>query len=571
MKKNITVNLFGQLYAIDEDACKLLDDYLENMKRYFSRREGGEEIADDIEHRVAELFSELKENGVDAISIDHVSDIIHRIGNPEEMEEALEENGAVPPPPPSEHQTNKKSDSLRARKLYRDPEDQMLGGVMSGLCWYFGGSDPLPWRIIMVILAFFSLTTIGILYLLAWAFIPRAVTAEERLQMKGSPINPETINAELMRQAGRAGDYLRSNEFKSGARSFFDTLLHIIVFFLKFLVLFIAGCLLLATVVFIGALAAITIGGTAAFVKSGMMDVEAMKLMSAVPGLNWQLWIICLASLATIIIIVYAIIRSFIKKAGDRPLHTGTRVTLTLIAILCAATAITMSVFTGLQIAKAEKLIDRQENTKNGIYIHAWDRHKLEEGGWNVRVLKNYDEKDGLYRSTDGLTKGSPRAEYIRFSHGDSNGKLEVLMDRSENYPAGRYYLEGMAYSKGAGNYIFVRNDSITLGQCEIPIDDASGYGNMARMSITEFNRTGILSEEVNLSDWIKHVSKNIKGWSYIRTTSFDHPGGALTFGVTNIPNHIGLNGVKSSGRKFGFRYLRVVKDTTNLSLNQTF
>lgn len=61
MKKNITVNLFGTLYAIDDDACKLLEQYLDNMRSYFSKREGGDEITDDIEHRVAELFSELKQ------------------------------------------------------------------------------------------------------------------------------------------------------------------------------------------------------------------------------------------------------------------------------------------------------------------------------------------------------------------------------------------------------------------------------------------------------------------------------------------------------------------------------
>ena len=54
MKKNINVNFFGTLYAIDEDACKLLESYLANMKSYFAKREGGDEIADDIEHRVAE-------------------------------------------------------------------------------------------------------------------------------------------------------------------------------------------------------------------------------------------------------------------------------------------------------------------------------------------------------------------------------------------------------------------------------------------------------------------------------------------------------------------------------------
>ena len=42
MKKNISINLFGTLYNIDEDAYNLLENYLDSMKRYFSRQEGGE-------------------------------------------------------------------------------------------------------------------------------------------------------------------------------------------------------------------------------------------------------------------------------------------------------------------------------------------------------------------------------------------------------------------------------------------------------------------------------------------------------------------------------------------------
>lgn len=60
MKKNITINLFGSLYNIDEDACELLEKYLNNMKSFFSRREGGEEIAEDIECRVAEILAEKR-------------------------------------------------------------------------------------------------------------------------------------------------------------------------------------------------------------------------------------------------------------------------------------------------------------------------------------------------------------------------------------------------------------------------------------------------------------------------------------------------------------------------------
>ena len=75
MKKNITINLCGRLFQIDEDAYELLQNYIESLRASFGKQEGGEEIADDIEARVAELFDELKANGTEAITIEHVKDI----------------------------------------------------------------------------------------------------------------------------------------------------------------------------------------------------------------------------------------------------------------------------------------------------------------------------------------------------------------------------------------------------------------------------------------------------------------------------------------------------------------
>ena len=98
MKRNITINIFGQLYAIDEDAYELLNHYLNSMKRYFSDKEGGEEIADDIEHRVAELLWQQKEEGITAISIEVVKDIIGKIGNPTEIDSSTENVNTEEPP-----------------------------------------------------------------------------------------------------------------------------------------------------------------------------------------------------------------------------------------------------------------------------------------------------------------------------------------------------------------------------------------------------------------------------------------------------------------------------------------
>lgn len=170
MKKNITINMFGQLYAIDEDAFELLNRYLDSMKRYFSDKEGGEEIADDIEHRVAELLWQQKEEGTMAISIEVIKEIIGKIGNPTEID-SQEENGGQEEQTAAEDyeeavevEEDKPDNSLfgwlKGRYLYRDPNDKVLGGVCSGMAQFTGKGTSLGWRL-GVILAVFILAGMG--------------------------------------------------------------------------------------------------------------------------------------------------------------------------------------------------------------------------------------------------------------------------------------------------------------------------------------------------------------------------------------------------------------------------
>ena len=72
MKKNITINLCGRLYQIDEDAYELLSQYTETLRNYFLKQEDGKEIADDIDERIAELLDDLKAQGFEAITIEQV-------------------------------------------------------------------------------------------------------------------------------------------------------------------------------------------------------------------------------------------------------------------------------------------------------------------------------------------------------------------------------------------------------------------------------------------------------------------------------------------------------------------
>ena len=368
MKKNITINLYGTLYAIDEDACQLLEQYLNNMRNYFSQRDGGEEIADDIEHRVAELLSELRASGQEAVSIDNVQDIIRRIGNPEQMDDEAadpdtESTGQTPPPYHGNDDTTyqsantggEKKSWFAGRKLYRDPQDQLLGGVMSGLCQYFGGNDPLPWRILMVILALFSFSTIGIIYLVAWAVIPAARTAEERLQMRGDPVNAQTLSDELMRAAHAATDAVNSPQVQQKARSFGGTLVSIIVFCAKVLAIFLLGSILVS----IFCVLCVVIAGCFESLHTDGLAYDSLgSIFNENPLIGWTSILALLSSMVAVGIPFVMLVRSLIKSPErTTSLSTRTRATLLLIFVLSLVCSGVSTIFTCLEIQRAKEVL----------------------------------------------------------------------------------------------------------------------------------------------------------------------------------------------------------------------
>lgn len=220
MKKNITINLAGQLFAIDEDAYALLLDYTETLRRYYRRQAEGEEVVDDIEARIAELFSELKYHGYNAITIEHVQTIIERIGKLEDLtdnaESADSNTTEADGHPGGASAAQAVGDGVRGawnkvhsgKRFYRDTENKVLAGVLSGLSRYFGG-DVVIWRAVFLILIFAPLPFIGSLqgitglfplaYLIIAIVAPAASTPEERLKMRGEDVNPQNLASEVNR------------------------------------------------------------------------------------------------------------------------------------------------------------------------------------------------------------------------------------------------------------------------------------------------------------------------------------------------------------------------------------
>lgn len=258
MKKNITINLSGRLFQIDEDAYELLQQYINSLRSSFGHQNGGDEIVDDIEARIAELFDELKANGTTAITINHVKDIVTRIGKPEQLAGDDEQDGKSKNGTKGDAWDAARSaaqgmyNNVRTRtagkKLYRNPDDKMVAGVMSGLAAYTG-TDATWWRLGMVVFTMFF--GVGILaYIILAIVLPQANLPEEKLKMQGMEVTPQNLASAVMdRQAP-----LRQSE--GWLRETFSVLMKLIIGFF-FVIAIIVGVSLV--IGFIGMLIALVV------------------------------------------------------------------------------------------------------------------------------------------------------------------------------------------------------------------------------------------------------------------------------------------------------------------------
>lgn len=185
MNKVQHINLGGLPFTIDEDAYEHLSHYLKTIHRHFEGSEGYEEITNDIEARMAELFQESLGGRSAIVTMKEVRDAIVIMGTPEDFgAEPLEEEPQARPAGGSGYRPGK--------RLFRNPEDEVLGGVCSGIAAYFGIADPLWVRLAFIIITISG--GFGIpAYLILWAIVPKAETAGDRLAMRGEPINASNI------------------------------------------------------------------------------------------------------------------------------------------------------------------------------------------------------------------------------------------------------------------------------------------------------------------------------------------------------------------------------------------
>jgi phage shock protein PspC (stress-responsive transcriptional regulator) len=186
MNKTVTVNIGGLVFHIEEQAYEKLRHYLEAIRGYFTSSDGRDEIIQDIESRIAEIFSERIGTSRQVVTDTDVEFMINAMGRPEQVAGEDAESTSN-----SGNYSGSNADEKTYRRLYRDPDDKVVGGICSGISHYIG-VDPIWLRLIFGIAFFVYGAGIG-LYILLLIIIPKAKTTAEKLEMKGRPVNIESI------------------------------------------------------------------------------------------------------------------------------------------------------------------------------------------------------------------------------------------------------------------------------------------------------------------------------------------------------------------------------------------
>ena len=198
MNKTININLAGVIFHVDEEAYSKLTDYLRKVKESLAGEEGRDEIMADIEARIAELFQDQLNSGKQVIGMTDVDMVIEIMGTPEDYQEVTEEE-------PQGRSQSSEYAYRGPKKLYRNPEDKILGGVSSGLAAYLG-IDAVWLRLAWILFFILSGGTAIVVYVIMWAIIPEAKTTAQKLHMRGEPINISNIERSVREEMKNVGD-----------------------------------------------------------------------------------------------------------------------------------------------------------------------------------------------------------------------------------------------------------------------------------------------------------------------------------------------------------------------------
>lgn len=179
MKEITRVHLAKTPYDIEVDAKKQLEKYIQAIAQTMD----SDEVMREIEARMVELLAGRGVASSGVITATDVAALKEQMGEPRDFSE----DGQGP-------EVDEKPERSE-RRLMRDTEHALLGGVCAGIAAYLG-VNPLWIRIIAIISPLVSFGTAVLIYIVMWLSVPEARTASDKLQMRGKPVTFDSLKSQ---------------------------------------------------------------------------------------------------------------------------------------------------------------------------------------------------------------------------------------------------------------------------------------------------------------------------------------------------------------------------------------
>jgi phage shock protein PspC (stress-responsive transcriptional regulator) len=366
MNKTLTVNIGGIVFHIEEQAYEILKKYLESIKVHFSAADGRDEIMQDIEARIAEMLQERVSNNKQVITADDVEVVATAMGKPEQFA----------PETDTDTKTNTTSQMpytqyYGKRRLYRDVDDRVLGGVCAGIAHRFN-IDPIWIRLIFFVLIWGAGMSVWI-YILLLIVLPKAETSAQKIEMRGEAVNLDSLAREAQADA-------MSYSGRSTITRFFDNLGQLFTTLLKGVVYFFACIFGLMGIVVLISLFLMLL---ASLGTPGLMHPEGLFDVFVNPT---QQFLSVLAAILVIGIPVFFIVYRIIKmlfniKTSHPMLRTGALIFWILGVVLSVSMIINIATEFGKE-ANHKELIPITQPVNDTLYLGLIDDPLVDEVDW---------------------------------------------------------------------------------------------------------------------------------------------------------------------------------------------
>ncbi len=422
MNKTVNINLGGMFFHIDEDAYQKLTRYFDAIKRSLSNSSGQDEIIKDIEMRVSELLTEKQKTEKHVVGLKDVDEVITVMGQPEDYR--IDEEGI------GNTSTHFSSNSSAInRKLYRDKDNGMVGGVLAGLGHYFG-IDKVWLRIFFLIL-FFAWGTGVLAYIILWIVMPEATTTAEKLEMTGEPVTISNIEKKVREEFENVSEKFKNanydemgNRVKTGAEkvgsSLGDFIIAVFRVFSKFL-----GVLLIMTSLFILAalfIAVFTLG------SSSVIEVPWQGFIEAGNFTDYPIWTFGLIMFFAVGIPFFFLSLLGFKLLSPKLKSIGNIAKYTLLAIWLIAVSLAIAI--GIKQASAFA-IDGRVVVKENLNIKPTDT-LLIKFKHNDYFAKNIDDNDDFKITIDSTGNDVIYSNNVSFKIAQTDTQLAYIQIEKE-------------------------------------------------------------------------------------------------------------------------------------------